>query len=328
MKGSPLADRTQGATAASAPPSRPRLPLTQDTIKGIAVVALGYGIISGADAAVKWALPEVGVAVAMIWRGVFGMIAIAILSRGQGLVPVRRPLLALRSILHCAVTVSFYLAWFRGFPLGGSYAVNAAAPLMMTVLAIPLLGEKVGWRRWTSTCVGFAGVMVILQPGGELWRWEAGMLLAAAALLALTRIWTRVLARTDTPQAIAFALLAAHVPTGFLLLPVFPPLGPLIPAWDVTLCLAFLGLANGCAHFLFARAFAIAPVSALAPYEYTTLLWGGILGFLLWAEVPALNTLVGALIVMAAGLYNLHREHVRKREAEATARDAAQGPRP
>lgn len=304
-------------------PSRVRLPLTQDALRGIGTVALGYAVVTAADAAVKWALPEVGVAVAMIWRGVFGMIGIALLVRGQGIRPVRLPLLALRSSLHCVVTVAFYLAWFNDFPLGGSYAVNAAAPLIMTVLAIPLLGERVGWRRWTSTCVGFLGVMVVLQPGGELWRWEAGLLLAGAALLALTRIWTRVLAQTDTPQAIAFALLATHVPIGFLLLPAFPPLGPLIPAWDTALCLAFLGLANGCAHFLFARAFAIAPVSVLAPYEYTTLLWGGLIAFAIWAEVPAWNTLAGAAIIMAAGLYNLHREHVRRRQSLAAARGLA-----
>ncbi len=301
------------AGAAAPLPLLARLPLAQDTLRGIAIICAGYAVISAADAAVKWALPEVGVAVAMIWRGVFGMLAIALLARGRGLMPVRRPLLALRSALHCGVTVAFYLAWFNGFPLGASYAVNAAAPLIMTVLAIPLLGERVGWRRWTSTCVGFLGVLVILQPGGELWRWEAAMLLMGAATLALTRIWTRVLAATDTPQAIAFWLLAAHVPMGILLLPVFPPLGPLFPGWGMVAALAFLGLANGCAHFLFARAFAIAPVSALAPYEYTTLLWGGALGFLIWLEVPSWSTLGGALIVMAAGLYNLHREHVRKR---------------
>ncbi len=291
------------------------LPLRQDTLRGIGLISLGYAVISTADAAVKWALPEVGVAAAMIWRGVFGMVAIAALSRGRGLMPQRRPLLAIRSVLHCSVTVAFYLAWFNGFPLAGSYAVNAANPLLMTILAIPLLGEKVGWRRWTSTCVGFAGVLIMLQPGGELWRWEGGMLLAGVAVLALTRIWTRVLAATDTPQAIAFWLLFAHVPMGLVLLPTFPLAGPVIPSAEVTFALAFLGLANGCAHFLFARAFAIAPVSALAPYEYTTLLWGGVLGFLIWLEVPAWNTLAGAAVVIAAGLYNLHREQVRRREA-------------
>lgn len=300
--------------------------VTQDTLRGIAIIVTGYTVISAADAAVKWALPEVGVAVAMIWRGVFGMLAIALLSRGRGLMPRRRPLLVLRSLLHCLVTVAFYLAWINRFPLGASYAVSATAPLVMTILAIPILGEKVGWRRWTSTFVGFVGVMIILQPGGELWRWEASMLLAGAATLGLTRIWTRVLASTDTPQAIAFGLLAAHVPVGFLLLPVFPPLGPLLPNPLIIASLAFLGMANGLAHLLFSRAFAIAPVSALAPYEYTTLLWGGVFGFLIWAEVPAWNTLAGAAVVIAAGLYNLHREQVRRREDRAeTARAMALG---
>jgi drug/metabolite transporter (DMT)-like permease len=287
-------------------------PLRQDTLRGIATISAGFAVVSAADAAVKWALPEVGVAVAMIWRGVFGMLAIVLLARGVGLWPRRRPLLAIRSTLHCLVSVAFYLAWFNGVSLADSYAVNAASPLAMTLLAVPLLGERVGWRRLTSTMVGFVGVLIMLQPGGDLWRWEAAMLLAGVCTLAVTRIWTRVLASSDTPQAIAFWLLFAHLPIGFLLLPVFPPLGPLVPAWDVCFALAFLGLANGCAHFLFARAFAIAPVGVLAPYEYTTLLWGGVLGFLIWSELPSWMTLAGASLVIAAGLYNLHRERVRR----------------
>ncbi len=303
-------------------PDRQRraLPLRQDTLRGIGIVAAGYAVVSLADAAVKWALPEVGVAVAMIWRGVFGMLAIALLVGGRGLAPKRVPLLATRSTLHCLVTAAFYLAWFNGVSLADSYALNAVAPLMMTLLAIPLLGERVGWRRMTSTAVGFAGVLIMLQPGGDLWRWEAVMLLASAATLALTRIWTRVLAATDTPQAIAFWLLAAHVPMGLLMLPLFPPTGPLVPSPGVAAALAFLGLVNGLAHFLFARAFAIAPVSALAPYEYTILVWGGVLGFIIWADVPSWTTLAGAAVVIAAGLYNLHRERVRRADAIAAAR--------
>jgi drug/metabolite transporter (DMT)-like permease len=243
------------------------------------------------------------------------MLAIALLARGQGLVPHRLPLLSLRSILHCGVSAAFYLAWFNGMPLADSYALVAVAPLMMTLLAIPLLGERVGWRRMTSTMVGFLGVMIMLQPGSDLWRWESGMLLVAAAVLAVTRIWTRVLAATDTPQAIAFWLLFAHVPMGLLMLPVFPPVGGLVPSGDVIVALAFLGLANGAAHFLFARAFAIAPVSVLAPFEYTTLVWGGLLGFLIWSELPSWLTVSGATLVIAAGLYNLHRERLRRAEA-------------
>ena len=302
------------------------LPLRQDTLRGIATIATGYAVISAADAAVKWALPEVGVAVAMIWRGVFGMISIALLARGRGLWPKRVPLLALRSVMHCIVTVTFYLAWIRGVSLADTYAVSATTPLLMTVLAIPLLGETVGWRRITSTALGFVGVLIMLQPGGELWRWEVGLLLAGVGVLAVTRIWTRVLAATDTPQAIAFWLLFTHVPIGLMLLPAFPAVGPVLPGWGLVFALAFLGLANGCAHFLFARAFAIAPVSALAPYEYTTLLWGLVLGFAIWGELPSWMTLAGASLVCAAGIYNLHRARVRRAETRRAEGDP-DGPR-
>ena len=78
------------------------------------------------------------------------------------------------------------------------------------------------------------------------------------------------------------------------------------------LALVFFGVANAIAHMLFARAFALAPVSALAPYEYSPLLLGGVIGFLIWAEVPAWTTLAGAVVVIAAGLYNLHRERQRR----------------
>ena len=302
---------------------RAALPLRQDALKGIATVAAGYAVISCADAAVKWALPEVGVAAAMVWRGVFGMIAIALLARGKGLRPHRVSLLTLRSVLHCLVTVAFYLAWFNHLPLADSYAVSAATPLMMTLLAIPLLGEQVGWRRMTSTAIGFVGVLVMLQPGGDLWRWDAGILLAGTVLLAFSRIWTRVLAATDTPQAIAFWLLFAHVPIGLAFLPLFPATA-ILPGWEAIFALAFLGLANGCAHFLFAHAFAIAPVSTLAPYEYTILVWGGLLGLVIWGDWPSWTTLAGAMLVIGAGLFNLHRERVLRAAGRRTAAPASE----
>ena len=192
----------------------------------------------------------------------------------------------------------------------------------MTLLAIPLLGEKVGWRRWCSTAVGCAGVLFMLQPGGELWRWESGMLLVATAIMALTRIWTRILTRTDTPDSMAFWVLAAQAPVGLAMLawPAMWPAGgppPLLPAlWVMAVLACFAGL-NAMAQILFGRGYALAPVSAIAPFEYTPLLWGIGLGFLIWGEVPAWTTLGGAAVVILAGLYNVHRERVRRAQERA-----------
>jgi drug/metabolite transporter (DMT)-like permease len=188
-----------------------------------------------------------------------------------------------------------------------------------------MLGEHVGWRRWTSTLVGCLGVLVMLQPDGDLWRVETPFLLGAAVVMAVTRIWTRVLARTDSAATIAFWLLLAHAPVGLAMLPLFPP-PALVPSFGVVLAMLVFGGANAVAHLLFARAYGLAPVSTLAPYEYTTLLWGGVFGFAIWSEIPAWTTLAGAVIVMAAGLYNLHRERVRRaaeRRAEAAIANAA-----
>ena len=288
-----------------------KIPTAAESVRGILLILAAYAVVTSADVAVKWALPEVGVAVSMLARGVVGSIAILIMTRGHGLGPVNRRLLALRGTMHCVVSATWYWAWLSGMALVNSYAIAAVAPLMMTMLAIPILGERVGWRRWTSTAVGFAGVMIMLQPSGDLWVLQTPFLLAAVILMAVTRIWTRLLSVTDGPAAVAFWLMMAHIPMGLLFLPMFPPPGG-IPGTAIILALIFFGIANAVAHMLFARAFALAPVSALAPYEYSPLLIGGVAGFLIWSELPAWTTVAGALVVIAAGLYNLHRERVRR----------------
>ena len=148
------------------------------------------------------------------------------------------------------------------------------------------------------------------------------MLLVATAIMALTRIWTRILTRTDTPDSMAFWVLAAQAPVGLAMLawPAMWPAGgppPLLPAlWVMVVLACFAGL-NAMAQILFGRGYALAPVSAIAPFEYTPLLWGIGLGFLIWGEVPAWTTLGGAAVVVAAGLYNVHRERLRRAEERA-----------
>jgi drug/metabolite transporter (DMT)-like permease len=164
----------------------------------------------------------------------------------------------------------------------------------------------------------------MLQPGGELWRWETALLMVATLLMALTRVWTRVLTRTDTPDAIAFWLMAAHLPVALVLLqiPQLWPHGgfpPLLPGALAVGLLALFGIANAVAHMLFARGFGLASVNVIAPMEYSPLLWGVAIGFLLWGEVPAWRTLGGVAIVVAAGLYNVHRERVRRAAERAAA---------
>jgi drug/metabolite transporter (DMT)-like permease len=303
---------------AAAPASRALTENAADTVRGIALVVLCYLIWTLGDAATKWVLPSVGVAGAMLWRGVFGLITVAAITlawtRRDGwrrLMPQRWGLVLVRSGLSSFVSVAWYVSWLS-MGLADTYAVGFTAPLMMTVLAVLMLGERIRWRRAVSTVVGFGGVLIMLRPDGDLWTPVVLLLLAGTLVMALTRIMTRQLTVTETPECQAFWLLICHTLTGLAMLPSFPGSGEIdAMGW---LALVFLGLSSGVAHCIFARSYALAPVSALAPYEYTMLPWGVAAGFLLFNELPSWNTLVGALVVVAAGTYNLYRERVRRTE--------------
>jgi len=287
-----------------------------DTVHGILLVALSYLILTVGDTAAKWAILASGVAWAMVWRGVFGAIAVGtftVSTQGPaGLArfrPVRWKTVALRSGLSSFTTITWYLSW-RHMQLAETYALGFTAPLIMTLLAVPFLGERIRWRRILSTLAGFAGVLVMVRPGGVPFNPATVWLMAGIVAMAVTRIMARHLSRTETPECQAFWLMISHGLSGLVMLLVTP----LTNYGDDTVwaALLFLGVSSGLAHCIFTRAYGLAPVSALAPYEYTMLLWGGVAGFVVFGEVPSWTTLTGAAIVALAGLYNLHRERVRR----------------
>ena len=286
-----------------------------DAVRGILIVAAAYLVMTIGDVAGKWALLPAGLAAIMIGRGAAGSATIAALALMEGdwrrLLPVRWRMVLLRSVLHSAVSLSWYVAW-QVIPLADAYAIGFTAPLLMTLLAIPMLGERIRWRRMLSTLTGFSGVLLMVRPGTALWNPVLLVLAPGIAGMAVSRIMTRQLSTTETAECLTFWLMAAHVPAGLLLLlGGAPPLHGM--SWDIWAALGLLGFFNGFGHWLMARAYALAPVSALAPYEYTPLIWGGILGFLAFGDAPGWSTLAGAAVVAAAGLYNLHRERVRRR---------------
>lgn len=307
----------RGATPIAVVARRPLIDSAEDTVRGIALAVLAYMVLTMGDVAAKSSIGAVGVGGVMLWRGVFGSATVTLVAMAQPgrsgwrrIIPVRWGLVMLRAVLAAGVSAAWYSSW-RVMALADTYAVGFTAPLLMTVLAVPLLGERIRWRRALSTLVGFAGVLVMLRPGGLPWTPALAVLLVGIVGMALTRIMTRQLSVTETPECQAFWQLAVHGVAGAGVLLVFPEAMWLQPwVWGA---LAFLGVSSGLAHCVFARAYALAPISALAPYEYTMLLWGGVAGFIVFGEVPGWSTLAGASIVVAAGLYNWHREQMRMR---------------
>ena len=286
-------------------------------MRGILIALVGYFLLTLGDVASKYALLPAGVAAVMIGRGLAGGATIGAFALAERdwrrLIPVRRGMVALRSAMHAGVSVFWYVAW-QSVPLADSYALGFTAPLIMTLLAVPMLGERIRWRRALSTAVGFCGVLVMVRPGTALWQPAALVLVPGILGMAVSRIMARVLSTTETPECLTFWLQAAQVPGALVLLALgWPAPGEL--AGDVLLALAATGVLNGVAHWLMARAYAMAPVAAVAPGEYTMLLWGGALAYAMFHEVPAPSSLVGAAVVAGSVLYNLHRERVRRAEA-------------
>lgn len=287
-----------------------------DTIRGIGLAALAYAALSIGDASAKWVILTTGVAWVLMWRGLFGSAAVLAVTAAREqaggwrrLLPVRWGMVGLRAGLSSYTTAAWYLSWHH-MQLADTYALGFTAPLIMTLLAIPLLGEVIRWRRMLSTLLGFGGVLVMLRPSGGLWNPALPLLMSGIVAMAVTRIMARQLARTETPECQAFWLMASHGIVGAAMLALSPPAAP--GGWGNWLALAFLGVSSGLAHCIFTLAYGLAPISALAPYEYTMLIWGGAAGFAIFGEVPSWSTLAGAVIVAAAGLYNLHRERVRR----------------
>ncbi|WP_123771189.1 DMT family transporter [Vulcaniibacterium tengchongense] len=223
------------------------------------------------------------------------------------LLRIRWPLHLLRGVLGVAMMAAFVYAVAR-LPLSTAYSIFFVAPLLITALSVPLLGEKVGPRRWIAIAIGLAGVLVLLRPSGEgLISLAALAVLLAAAMYAVSAITVRVLGRTDSVQAMTVWLLAMiAVGAGAIAWPQWVPLRG-EHAWLIL----GVGVAGALGQYAFTEAFRLGEASAIAPLEYTALLWGVILDATLWGVLPDAITWLGAAIIVASGLYLLRRERLR-----------------
>ena len=225
----------------------------------------------------------------------------------------RRPLdHAIRSISGLLSLGLLYFAITR-ITLADATALAYAAPIFITVLAIFLLGEHIGLRRWLAVFVGFAGVLLIARPQAE--GWDIGVAAAAGSAFtgALVAIWLRKLGRTENPAAIGiyynhFGLLLCF---GWVLLS-----GWLTPRGaDLGLFLVF-GLGCGLQQWLLTVSFRYAEASLLAPYEYLAMVFAAIVGYVFWGEIPVLSTWIGAAVIAGSGLFIFARGRRRRQDTD------------
>ena len=219
---------------------------------------------------------------------------------------VRWPLHVLRGVLGIAMMASFVYA-LRTLPLSTAYSIFFIAPLLITALSVPFLGEQVGPRRWLAIAIGLVGVLVVLRPTGEGVLSLAGLAVLLAALgYAISAITVRVLARTDSTQAMVVWLMALMaIGAGALAWHDWVPLR-MEHAWII----AGIGLGGALGQVAITEAFRLGEASLIAPLEYTALVWGVSLDLALWGVLPDAVTWLGAGIIVCSGLYLLHRERV------------------
>src|SRR4029077_11396136 len=227
-----------------------------------------------------------------------------------GLMRTTRPVLQVgRSMLLLGSTLGNFAA-LRYLQLDEAIALVFSTPFFVAALSGPMLGEWVRWRRWTAIAVGFVGVLVVLRPGPGTFQPAALLSLSAAICYALYSIITRILARTDSN---ATTLFYSNIVGALALVPVVPfvwttPSDPLV----IALMVASGAMGSG-GHYLLIAAHRLAPAAVLSAFIYTEIVLVTATGFLVFGDVPNRSTLTGAAIVVASGLYILHRERAVRR---------------
>ena len=224
----------------------------------------------------------------------------------RSILPVRWGLHLLRGALGMVMIGCFVYA-LRSLPLSTAYSIYFVAPLLVAALSVPLLGERVGPRRWVAIGVGLVGVLVVLRPGVDGFISLPGlMVLLAATAYAIAAVTVSLLTRTDTPQSmVVWFLLIMAVGAGLLAWPQWQPL-----QWQHAGLIAGMGLAGALGQIALTRAFQLGQASMIAPLEYTGLVWVIGWDWLLWRTLPDAATWTGAAIIVASGLYLLRRERI------------------
>jgi drug/metabolite transporter (DMT)-like permease len=234
---------------------------------------------------------------------------IALTGGFRGILRARFALHALRAAIGIVMLGTFIYA-VRHLPLSEAYSIFFVAPLLITASAALILHERIEWQRWAAIVVGLAGVLIVLKPSGAGLVTLPGLAIVVCAIgYALSAIMVRILGRTDSTQTMVFWLLTfVGCGAAVLALPNWRAIEsrhwPVIASVAVTGCIG---------QWALTEAFRIGEASFIAPFEYTALGWGLALDWFLWRTVPGVRAFAGAGVIIASGLYLIHRERLARR---------------
>jgi drug/metabolite transporter (DMT)-like permease len=276
---------------------------------GRAASLLMFGIAGGLglDLCAKWLLQDYPLDQFVFLRSIFGLAVFLSIARWYGgfasLLTKRWRWHLLRTLLATGTMYGFFFG-LKHMPLVNALTLAFTAPLIVTALSVPLLGEHVGWRRWLAVIVGFTGVLIVLRPGAGIVDVASLAVLGAAAGYAGLAITARKLAATES----SFAL-AVYVISGPLLVSSFSaPQVWVAPDRFGWLLFLLAGVFSACAWIGIVGGYRRAAPALLAPLEYTALVGAAIAGYLIWDEIPDRWVVTGASIIIGSGLFIIYRE--------------------
>ena len=282
-----------------------------NNLRGIAWMAGGFFIFSAVDMQAKF-LTESLHPVQVAWSrqlGLFLGVVILLVMRGPELLRTTHPFLQIGRGVLAAGSATLFIAAVAFVPLADAVAVTFVAPFLVTVMGALLLGERVGPRRWAAITIGFLGMLLVIRPGLGVFHPAMFLVLVAAACFALRQIISRRLSASDrTATTVAYTALVAS-----LLLSLPLPFVWQTPAWGLeTLLLISIALMAAVAETMIIKSLELAEAVVLAPVHYSLLIWGTMYGWLVFGQLPDGWTWTGALVIVATGIYTLHRERLAK----------------
>jgi drug/metabolite transporter (DMT)-like permease len=288
----------------SASPAR----AANSVLAGVGLMLAGVALFSINDALGKWLLGTYSVGELLLIRSMAALILLAPFIRQQGMTAfLRAPLPGLqivRVILSTLEVAMFFWA-VSYLPLADTVTFYLAGPIYVTALSVILLGEKVGWRRWTAVLVGFSGVVLALRPSMASFTLPALIALTGSLFFAFLMITTRLLRETRNT-----VLIAGQIGGTLLFGVVMAPLAWVMPSPRDFALLSLFGVVSIMGLACINLSLKLAAASVVAPYQYTLIVWAVALGYAVFGDVPDPLTLCGAAVIIAAGLYIFWRERI------------------
>jgi drug/metabolite transporter (DMT)-like permease len=282
---------------------------------GIGLMLAGIALFSINDALGKWLLATYSVAELLLIRSVAALLLLAPFVRQGGLTAFAsapRPALQIVRVVLSTLEVAMFFWAVSYLPLADTVTFYLAGPIYVTALSVLLLGETVGWRRWSAVLVGFAGVLLALRPSAASLTLPAMIALTGSMFFALLMIATRLLRETPNTVLIAGQILGTLIFGAAL-----APFAWITPSLRDFALLSLFGVFSIMALACVNRSLKLAPASVVVPYQYTLIVWAIVLGYTVFGDVPDLLTLIGAVIIVVAGLYIFWREQ-KGREQDAS----------